>query len=174
MKSRNTRRGFTLIELLVVVLIIGILAAVAVPQYRKAVYRSKYATLKSLVASIIEAEELYYLANGSYTVEFEDLDIDLPGGKNENNSTVSKYQYDWGYCNIQNDTFTQISCQNSNIGMAYQQRPSHSVIDPNARICVITGTTDTTEWRNQICQIETGNPTGTAYSQFNTISYFYK
>ena len=74
------KKAFTLIELLVVVLIIGILAAIALPQYQKAVDKSRAMTVISALKAIKDAQEVYYLANQDYATDFDLLDIQLPGG----------------------------------------------------------------------------------------------
>ena len=69
----TTAHGFTLIELLVVVLIIGILASVAVPQYTKAVEKSRAAGVIQKVKSLQNAVDMYLLANDWPTVQFTNL-----------------------------------------------------------------------------------------------------
>ncbi len=75
MMTYKKTRGFTLIELLVVVLIIGILVAVAVPQYQKAVDKSRMTQAFVWAETIAKAEQVYKLANGEYTHNLEELDV---------------------------------------------------------------------------------------------------
>ena len=155
LRGDNTNlMGFTLIELLVVVLIIGILAAVALPQYQKAVYKTRYATLKNLTNSIAQAEEVYYLANGNYAMNLEELSVEMPAGK-LNTSTAKQYNYNWGYCSLatgMGDTI--VLCYNSQIGMQYQISLENSATP--GRRCTVIGSLDLSDIRNQICKAETG------------------
>lgn len=74
------KKGFTLIELLVVVLIIGILAAVALPQYEKAVEKARAAEAFIILKNMKQAQDVYYLANNSLLPQnLDDLDIQIPG-----------------------------------------------------------------------------------------------
>ena len=74
------KKGFTLIELLVVVLIIGILSAVALPQYQKAVHKSRIGDVFNGLRVIRQGMEGYYLANGTWPTSLDDLDISVPQG----------------------------------------------------------------------------------------------
>ena len=71
------KTGFTLIELLVVVLIIGILAAIALPQYQVAVEKSRAAEGMDFIDAVYKAESIYRLANDTYTDDDSDLDLEL-------------------------------------------------------------------------------------------------
>ncbi len=68
----SSQKGFTLIELLIVVAIIGILAAIAVPNFISAQIRAKVARVKSDISALAKAQEMYFLDNNSYPPESED------------------------------------------------------------------------------------------------------
>ena len=70
-------KGFTLVELAVVVVIIGVLAAFAVPRFMASVERSKAAEAFNYLSAVQSAQERYHARQGTYASEATDLDIKL-------------------------------------------------------------------------------------------------
>lgn len=176
--AKLNKKAFTLVEMLVVVLIIGILAAIAVPKYQKAVWTSKYSTIKNLTNSIAQAEELYYIANGQYAPLFTDLDISIP---TPNNCVFNNYNtyvcfYDFGKCRLRVER-NYIECilfKNNNSFISYQKNlKRHSY--PNKQVCFAF---NRETLPTKICQAETGKtiPYGSGPDQDSNYyeGYLYK
>ena len=74
----SKKKGFTLIEVLIVILIIAILAAIAFPQYERAVNRSRLTEAFLQGRFFRDAQRMYFLRTGRYADTYEELGIDIP------------------------------------------------------------------------------------------------
>lgn len=80
--KRSRTLGFTLLELLVVVIIVGILATVALPQFGRMIRRSRVAEAENILGAVLTAELLYYQENNVFTAAYADLLVSTPTSAN--------------------------------------------------------------------------------------------
>ena len=153
MKNCSTGRldGFTLIELLVVVLIIGILSAIALPQYRIAVAKSRLAALIPNVRALKDGLELYHLANGAYPpdpLSDAGFDIAVGAGCQEAGGTELIYCPNRVFYDRLDYGKPTASGIDARVHLGYLMYLEHSD-HPNEIRCLATAT-DTTA--NQVCK----------------------
>ena len=77
-KFNNRQKGFTLIELMIVVVIIGILAALAIPRFMNATVKAKESEAKTVLKQIYTLERVYRQENGAYTAVVADIGFLAP------------------------------------------------------------------------------------------------
>ena len=93
--TKPNKMGFTLLELLIVILIIGLLSAISIPMYKKAVEKSKVSDALSTMQAVSKSEHGWYLVRNNYTKDFANLDIDLydKDGNKADNDTLEGINY---------------------------------------------------------------------------------
>ena len=158
----QNKKAFTLLELLVVVLIIGILAGIALPQYKLAIAKSKFSTLKNITKTLQESATRFYLTNNTFPTKFDDLDISLPI-KSENYTgkalVILPTNVDISRCEIWNSLSVVCSTYIFKKQIRYSKKQ-----------CQVYSL-DVNDIPNKVCQQETGR---TGYKEETRYIYEYK
>ena len=117
----NNRKGFTLIELLIVVVIIGILAAIAIPKFANTKGKAYVTQMKSDLRNLVTAEEAYFADSAKYTATVSLLKFNVSSAVNA--PTISSGAGYWTATN----THTQLSGATCGIMMGTSTFPSIGV-----------------------------------------------
>ena len=91
------KKGFTLLELLVVVLLVGILGAIALPQYFNVLERQRAMEAMGILAAVEKAQVRYYAVNDAYATDFSNLDFDLRTNKDSSSENITGASFQTDY-----------------------------------------------------------------------------
>ena len=161
-KKVKNKKAFTLIELLVVILLIGIVAAIALPQFTKLMWRSRVSQLLIASREIWEAQQRHIFFNGERSLDLAVLDISIEGGTygkaHTSSTTNDRITFNWGGCSISQDfTRSMIICGLKKPPISYAR-----MFNSTGRWCC-----STTQTGRELCQEIITNPT----SVFDSNSY---
>lgn len=148
-------------EVLVVVLIIGILASIALPQYNQSVARSRFAKLKYVVRGLTDAQEVYYSTFHRYATDFDDLDVSF------DNKQLKK-------CSILGNTSPRaIYCKDDTIHMRYAIFLYNTEYAAAGQQRCSVGQQSTNGVGHRICQRESGLNQPTSINETSTIAHYF-
>ncbi len=153
MQIKNDTKAFTLLELLVLVVIIGILAAIALPQYQMAVGKSRFSTLKNLTRSIAESSARYYMISNDYPKSITDLDISLNVNRAYFGLFFEIELKSGEICDIwTKKQQPKVACDKKIFGKSVRYYINRDNFQPD--MCLVYST-DKTDKANRLCQKET-------------------
>ena len=147
-------------------LIIGILAAIALPQYKLAVGKTRYATLKNTTNALRDATERFYLVHNTLPTKFDDLDISFSINNEIPSSGYFTLKFKDMTCDVYNTSFLIYCFKDIGGQIMYYWT------DRTNTVCY-SGSADTTDINNRICQQETGKTAADCSLAGNTCVYFY-
>ena len=105
----RNRKGFTLIELLIVVVIIGILAAIAIPKFANTKSKAYITAMKSDLRNLVTAEEAYFSDSSKYTGTVTDLKFQSTTGVGTPSITAPANTGSW-YATVLHTQLSGVTC----------------------------------------------------------------
>ena len=116
-KMRNRKKGFTLIELMIVVAIIGILAAIAIPQFASYRQRAQDSAAKSALKNLATAQEDYYQQHDIYVNAGEEANLSFTPETSLTFAVINGDSDSWSATAQHNSSTNQFTYSSSNGGL---------------------------------------------------------
>ena len=157
---KNRKLGFTLIELLVVVIIIGILAAIALPQYRRSVERAQAMEALINLRTIFDSAKRFRAATSEFPVRLRGLDISFFDATSDEDSTfnIGKFSYTF---DTTNNRISACRLNNGNYCFHYYYTYTYNnMTSRDVLTCALTSTGGKYDWLCEAVSEDPNNPLG--------------
>ena len=164
----RSTKGFTLIELLILVLIAGILAAIAIPSYQRAVGQARFSRLKNYTHSLATASRMYQMENGSFPSQPDELAIPFSYSSSDATTPYWSISLNSGEdCIVWTNNENKIACFVTIAG----KKIAHYVWTDDGHERCLAFSTNPNDLVNEICAVGSITGTGSCYNAEGYCSY---